>query len=222
MREENVVPRLVIIGSRGIGREVLWVVRDCNRAGSDWDILGFIDDDIKVHGKTFCDLPVVGGLEWIRSNMSTNLWGICAIGNTETRYQIHQKASSIGLKFATLIHPSVRMSQYVEIGEGVVICAGCILTTQISIGDHVYINLNCTIGHDTRIDNYVNCAPACNISGGVHLNQGAHLFTGVKIGPGVNVGNWSQIGAGSVVLKDVPDNVTVAGIPAKIIKRNRG
>ena len=103
-------------------------------------------------------------------------------------------------------------------GKGVVITAGNIITSQIRIGDHVFLNLGCTVGHDAILERYVNCAPNCNISGNVKLCEGAHLGTGVQVLPGVRVGEWTTVGAGAVVIHDLPANVVAAGVPARIIR----
>ena len=91
-----------------------------------------------------------------------------------------EKANDIGLKFCSVIHPSAKMSQYIDVGKGTIITAGNILTTQIKIGNHVIINLDCTIGHDSIIEDYCTILPGCHISGGdyrsfSHINILRHL-----------------------------------------------
>ena len=80
------------------------------------------------------------------------------------------------------------------------------------------LNLACTVGHDTVIGDYSSFMPTCNISGEVNIGEGVYCGTGAKIINQKNVGKLSTIGAGAVVIKDVPDYAVVAGVPAKIIK----
>jgi sugar O-acyltransferase (sialic acid O-acetyltransferase NeuD family) len=190
-----------------------------NRKDKHFDILGFVDEDEQKWGQSICDLPVLGGLEWISANLSSDLVTVCGIGNTLIRSHIIGKCRRIGTRFATLIHPSVQMSRYVEVGDGVVICAGCVVTTQVQLKNHVYLNSNCTVAHDTLLEQYVNCAPSCNISGDVHLQEGAHLGTGVQVIPGRTVGKYTTVGAGAVVIRDLPSWSVAVGVPAKVIKR---
>ena len=210
--------KLVIFGSGGLGREVLWVVREMNQKRKQFEILGFIDDNPALWGKKLDDLPVWGGIDWLSENKAEEFCGITGIGNTKARKAIHLKIRDLDIPFINLIHPSVLMSQYVEMGKGIVITAGNIITSQIRIGDHVFLNLGCTVGHDAILERYVNCAPSCNISGNVTLCEGAHLGTGVQVLPGVRVGEWTTVGAGAVVIDDLPANVVAAGVPARIIR----
>jgi len=211
--------KLVIFGAGGLAREVLWVARDINSECETYDILGFIDDNPDFSNKRLSDLPVLGGFEWLENNFSSEILGVCGIGNTVIRRKIAERANAIGLKFATLIHPSVMYSKYVEIGEGVVICAGNIITTQIELHDHIFLNLGCTVGHDAILEKYVNCAPSCNISGDVTLEEGAHLGTGVQVIQGLRIGKYTTVGAGAVVIKNLPPYSVAVGMPAIVKKK---
>lgn len=96
---------------------------------------------------------------------------------------------------------------------------GAVLTTGIYVEKGVLINLNCTIGHETVIEEFVELSPGTNISGNCYI--GAHTFIGTNatILPKIRIGNHVVIAAGAVVTKDVPDQTMVAGIPA-IIKKD--
>lgn len=213
--------KLVIFGAGGLGREVLWAAREMNRNRKQFNILGFIDDGEETWGQNLDNVPVLGGFDWIEEHWSHDLRGICGIGNTAVRKKIHQRAVQIGLEFTNVIHPSVLMSSHVELGKGVVITAGNILTSQIEVRNHVFLNLSCTVGHDAILESYSNCAPSCNISGDVRLKEGAHLGTGVQVIQGVTVGEWTTIGAGAVVIRDLPPESVAVGVPAKVIKTKR-
>jgi serine acetyltransferase len=100
----------------------------------------------------------------------------------------------------------------------VVIGAGSIFTNQIRIESHVHINLDCTVGHDAILWDFVTLAPGVHVSGNVVLGEGAYLGTGANVLEKINVGEWSVVGAGSTVIKNVPPNATVVGVPGNIIK----
>lgn len=218
MRANN-IKKVVILGAGGFARETLWVFRDANEEKNEWEVLGFIDDNKENHGKIICDLSVIGGFEWFNKNNYNDLYVINAIGSPKTKKKAIHKAMKRNLKFCSIVHPSVRMSKYIKIGEGTIITAGNILTTQIKIGNHVIINLDCTVGHDSIIEDYCTVAPGVHISGYVHFEEGVDFGTGAVIIQGVTVGAWSIIGAGAAVVSDIPSNVTAVGIPAKVIKQ---
>lgn len=210
--------KVVILGAGGFAREVLWVFREANEINQQWEALGFIDENPENQGKAICDLPVLGSFEWFKTVDKSNIKVICGTGSPRTKQHLAEKAESLGLEFCSVIHPNVRMSEYVEIGKGTVITAGNIITTQVKIGNHVSLNLDCTIGHDDVIEDYCNIAPGAHISGNVTLKEGVNFGTGAVILQGVTVGKWSIIGAGAAVINDIPDNVTAVGVPAKVIK----
>jgi sugar O-acyltransferase (sialic acid O-acetyltransferase NeuD family) len=209
----------VIIGAGGLGREVYWVLCDLNQRKETWKVLGFIDLEPELHGKIICDIPVLGDFKWFETVANKkDLKAICASGSPITRHAFVQEVEKAGCGFLSLIHPSVQHSKFVEIGTGSVIAAGCILTTQIKIGNHSYVNIDTTIGHDTNIDDYVNISPGCHISGRVTIKEGADIGTGAVVIPKVTIGKWATVGAGAVVIDDVPDNAVVVGTPAEVIK----
>ena len=134
--------------------------------------------------------------------------------------KIIQKVTEINpnIKFAILIDPSVVKSDLVEIGEGSIICAHTIITVNIKIGKHVIINLDCTVGHDAVLYDFVTLYPSANISGITEIGPCSELGTGMQIIQGKRIGAYTIVGAGAVVVKDIPDASTAVGNPAKPIK----
>jgi sugar O-acyltransferase (sialic acid O-acetyltransferase NeuD family) len=135
-----------------------------------------------------------------------------------------EKVAGLGFLFETIIHPHVERSQWIEVGDGTVICAGNILTTNIVLGNHVQINLDCTIGHDVIMGDYATLAPGVHISGCVHLGKRVYVGTGAVILNGTQeepilIDDDAVIGAGACVTKSVPAGLTVVGVPAKPLQR---
>jgi sugar O-acyltransferase (sialic acid O-acetyltransferase NeuD family) len=210
------VQKVVILGAGGFAREVLWLLRDANAEKLQWDILGFIDEDVGNHGKVLCDLPVLGDFEFFKGAAEAEVKLICGVGSPKIKKHFVKKAKEMGLSFCSVIHPSARMSRYVDIGEGTLIAANSIITTQVKVGACVTVNLNCTVGHDCIIEDYCTIAPGTSISGNVTLKEGVDLGSQSVILQGLTVGRWSTIGAGGVVIEDVPESVTAVGVPAKV------
>ena len=216
--------KIVILGAGGLARETLMVIKQANREKvppSEQEILGFIDENPKNHGKLLNGYPVLGDFDWFSTVDTTDIRAVCGIGNNEARAKVTKKAESLGIKFTNVIHPNVQISDSVKLGKGIIICAGNIITCNIEIGNHVYTNLDCTIGHDTILEDYVNLSPGVHVSGNSRLLEGSHVFTGAVIIPGVTIGKWSIIGAGAVVLENIPDYAVAVGVPAKVIKHRK-
>lgn len=209
---------LIIIGASGFGREVAWLVERINQTRPTWNLLGFIDDNEPLWGQKVNRYKVLGGCKNLVDY--PDVYVVCAIGASKIRQKILTKINDIHpiAKFATLIDPSVIKSDLVVIGEGSIICAHTILTVNITIGKHVIINLDCTVGHDAILQDFVTLYPSVNISGMTNTGTCTEIGTGTQIIQGKTIGSFSIVGAGSTVVKDIPDKCTAVGSPAKPIK----
>lgn len=209
---------IVIFGASGFGREVAWLIERINKLRSTWNLLGFIDDDDAIQDRDINGYKVLGKTG--DAGKYPGAFFVCAVGASAVREKIvrNLKAVNPDIKFATLIDPSVEMSELVEIGEGTIICAHTIITVNISIGEHVIINLDCTVGHDVVLKDFVTLYPSVNVSGITNIGHAAELGTGMRIIQGKAVGEYSIVGAGAVVVKDIPSKCTAVGSPAKPIK----
>jgi serine acetyltransferase len=100
-------------------------------------------------------------------------------------------------------------------GEGTIVTAGNHMTTGISLGRFVIVNLACTLGHDVTIRDFSTIMPGSNISGYVSIGEGTLIGTGAKVLQHLVIGNNSKIGAGAVVTRNVGDNIVAVGVPAR-------
>lgn len=209
---------LLILGAGGFGRETAWIVERINRQNPEWNILGFIDDNEEICGNTINNYSVIGNCEKILD--FPNAYIVCAVGAAKVRKTIIDKVKKIkpNTRFAILIDPSVEKSDFASIGEGTIICAHTIISVNVTIGEHVIINADCTVGHDAMINNFVTLYPSVNVSGTTEIGTCSELGVGMQIIQGKKIGSYSIIGAGAVVIKDIPDKCTAVGSPAKPIK----
>lgn len=209
---------IAIFGVGGFGREVLTLIQDINKAVLTYRIVGFFDDGHQ-KGEVINGYPVLGKSEDL-NNWSTPICVAVSIGLPKIKKIVLDKIHNKNVSFPTLIHPSVIIGdpKYVEIGKGCIICAGVIITTNITIKDFVILNLQCTVGHDVVVANYSAFMPACNISGEVSIDEGVYCGTGVKIINQTSIGEYSIIGAGAVVTKPIPGHCTAVGVPARVVK----
>lgn len=206
---------IVIVGAGGFGREVVWLVEDINKKNNEWNIVGFVDDNEDLQGIEINGYNVVGNVEWLKNQ---ELYAIIAIGDPVIKKKVIDRIKDSKNKYPVLIHPNVICSDKVSIGEGTIICASNIITVNIEIGKHVIINLDCTIGHDAVIGDYTTILPSVNVSGFVKTEECVSVGTGSAIIQGVSIGKNTVVGAGAVVVRDLPANCTAVGAPAKPIK----
>ncbi|MCH9688877.1 MAG: acetyltransferase [Deltaproteobacteria bacterium] len=210
---------VVIIGAGGHGRELADVARACIEAGRPWRLRGLVDDDPTLHGRTFCDLTVLGSVDWLRDHIDEPVVTVVGIGDPHVRRRVARRAAAWGVRWATLVHPDAVLTPYVELGPGVVITAGCVLTNSIVLGPHAHLNRRATVGHDSKVGAYVHLAPGSTLSGTTTIGEGSVVGTHACLLPGVSVGPWSMVGAGAVVCETIPANVTAVGVPARVVSR---
>jgi len=202
---------LYILGAGGFAREVYF-----HTLGSDWKIDAFIDDvtefsELELASNT---LPVVK--KWADLTEGEFLIGV---GDPSVKRAMVSKALEAGLKPApTFVHPRAEV-QDAKIGKGGIITPGCMVTTNVFIGDYVILNLNTTVGHDAIIRDYATCNPGCSVSGNVTLLESVNLGTGTVVRDGIRVAPGVTAGAQSCIVKDVEDpGSLIAGVPAKKLK----
>lgn len=148
------------------------------------------------------------------------------IGENLIRQKIMLKFAN-RVKFVNIIHPDaslgLQQAEKLNRSTGIIICAGARFTNNISVGNFCIFNLNCTIGHDCIVEDFVNVAPGANISGNVHIGSFSWIGTGAAVNQGkfddkLRIGRNTTVGSGSVVTKSCDENAVYAGIPARRIK----
>lgn len=208
--------KLAIVGSGGFAREVLTLINAINSNTPQYEVIGFVGEDKSqsVHG-----YPIIGNDDEVNITQEP-LSIVISVGEPGLKAKIRSKYNNPVISFPTLVHPSVIIGdkESIKVGQGCIICAGCILTTDINIKDFVTLNLQCTVGHDTVIGDYSSFMPSVNISGEVDIKEGVYVGTGAKIINQVEIGEHTIVGAGAVVAKSLPANCTAIGVPAKPIK----
>ena len=166
------------------------------------------DDNPALWGSQVLGVPVVGPLASIGKSRRSAVIGF---GDNRLRQKI---AADLPLKWLTLIHPSAVVHESVKLGEGTVVFAGAIIQPDCVLGAHNIVNTGASVDHDCMLGDFVHISPGAHLAGGVHVEDGAFLGIGSVAIPRTRVGGWSTVGAGGVVVRDLPADVIAMGVPA--------
>jgi sugar O-acyltransferase (sialic acid O-acetyltransferase NeuD family) len=199
---------IAIIGAGGFGCEVFHLLdKDL------YECVGFIDY------KNNASLPVsvIGHENEMTDLINKHNFSTCliAIGDLGTRKYIYSKIKEHPISFPEMIDLSVKCFSK-KIAVGVIIYPSVVIMNDCEIGKFTLINSGVTLGHNVVIGDYCNINPGVNLAGRIIIGNNVFIGIGASIKENVIIGNNAVIGAGSVVLKDVQENTTVYGVPAKV------
>jgi UDP-perosamine 4-acetyltransferase len=206
------------IGAGGHAKVILEILRNDPR----YQLTGLLDCNRELWGKEIAGVPVLGGDELLKKLFAGGarhaFIGVGTTGNATPRRKLYETAIRMGFEFVPAIHPQAIVSPGAKIGKGIAIMAGAIINVGVSTGDNVIINTGAVVEHDCSIGDHTHIATGALLAGGVRVGSCSHVGIGASVRQGVNIGNNAVVGAGAVVVKDVPDNVIVAGVPARFLK----
>ncbi|WP_236831619.1 acetyltransferase [Blastococcus sp. KM273128] len=217
---------VVIIGAGGFGREVHDVIEATNAAAAgqsvsqSYEVVGFLDDGhtdaALIHER---GLSVLGPVSYL-ADLAADVQFVIAIGDGQVRRRLDMWASELGRQSPVVVHPTAVVGNHrVVMGPGTILCAGTIVTTNVRLGRHVHLNLGVTVGHDSVLGDYVTVNPNASVSGNAVLEESVNLGTCASVIQGRRVAARTTVGAGAVVARDLPPDVTAVGMPAVALRR---
>jgi len=202
--------KLLILGAGGHGK----VVADIASMIKKWDSISFLDDREDL--KEVIGFPVIGKLKDYILYKNEFKYAFVAIGNNALRLDWLERLDREGFIIPVIIHPQSTISRFSKIEAGTVLMAGTVVNACVAIGRGCILNTCCSIDHDCIVDNGAHISPGSHIGGTVTIGSCVNIGIGSNISNNITIGSSSIIAAGAAVVQNVPDNVMVAGVPAKI------
>lgn len=186
----------------------------------DYQIIGFIDDDSNLKNTDINNVRVLGNFDYLLNHIDKHVNVFVPIGNNEVRTKLLEKIICAGFKTPNYIHKNTLIHPSVRLGKCVYILPGTHIMPYSIIGDFVLISMGVNIAHHTQIKNSCFFSQGTNIGASIVFEKSVFCGIGATVMTGVqSVGANVTIGAGAVIIKDVPDNVTVVGNPGRILER---
>jgi len=206
---------IFVYGAGGHSKVVIDAIRS---SLMDVQILGVIDDDVALHGSVYSGHPVLGGfveLQRYDNNRRHKDYGvIVAIARNDIRKHIYSKVSQLDCDLISVVHLSAQIAKDVTIGPGSMIMATAVLNPDVTLGTGVVINTGAIIEHDCVVHDFVHVGPGAVFGGAVEVCEDSLVGLGARVLPFIRIGKGATVAAGSVVIRDVPDGITVVGVPA--------
>lgn len=205
--------KVIIIGAGGHGRVVL----DALLAGQEHRVIGLLDDREGLIGQKIRGVPVIGNIKSIDTDMykaDKDIGIVIGIGDNQCRTRIYSLVRDKGFNLINALHPAAVISPEIRLGRGIVALANSVINCGSIVEDNVIINTSASVDHDCHIGKHAHIAPGVHLAGNVSVGEGSFLGVGTVVIPGVNIGKWAIAAAGAVVIRDVPDNILVKGVPA--------
>ena len=210
--------RVLIIGPGPQARSI----PDIIAASGNYELIGFVDMAnerrfLRGDGTRF---PIYEGTQFpeeLRAKLG-EFSVLITVDRKGIRQQLIEQVRQAGLPLANILHPSAVISPSARLSGGILIAPGVIIGPGASIGNHVIINSAATIDHDSIVQDDVIISPGVHLAGYVTVKSGTFIGIGACSVPGVTIGVNCTIGAGAVIISDIPDNVVAAGVPAKVIR----
>lgn len=212
--------RLLIYCAGGFGREILDVARRANAATRRWNTIGFVDDAEGVSGTRIHDAPVVSFAELCAEGDRQEVEVVIGHGEPTVRRILMEKLDQHGFTLGTVVDPSSFVSDYADIGDGVVITSYCSVAVSAKLGRNVALNTKAIVGHDIQIGDNTVISSLVNVGGACVVGAESYIGMGTQIKEGLKVGREVIIGMASAVYHDIPDGMIAMGNPARPIRRN--
>ena len=206
---------LIIIGAGAYGREAFTLGRESRGYGTEFVIKGYLDSNLDAFKDYNGYPPVLGTVEeYIIQDHDVF---ICAIGGIQQKKKTVNQILAKNGSFINLIHKSAYIGDFVKMGTGIFMGYDTVISNDTHIDDFVLINSRALIGHDCRIGKYSLIGVSAFVAGNVDIGEDTTLHPKVSLMRGISVGRKSTVGLGAVAVKDIKENSTVFGNPAKQI-----
>jgi acetyltransferase EpsM len=210
----SAVKKIVIVCAGSQGTIVADILQRAQEAGAAAEPIGFVDDTPSLNGTTMLDLPILGPIDSLPQIEHDAV--VVAIGDNHTRRVITERLIAAGETLATAIHPFVSIAPSAKIGEGSMLSAGALVLPRAILGRGVLLNTKASVDHDSVMGDFSHVSAGGTVGANCRIGEETLIALGASVTSWRTVGARTTIGGGAVVVRDIPDDVTAWGVPARV------
>lgn len=213
---------IILAGAGGCMREIIWQLQEQKKEKPIWNVAGYVDCREPEHGTGIVvgeqQITYLGNDDFLLKKTEPVNVVIC-VGSPVLRKRIAERlAANANIYFPNLILGNTQICDDVKMGIGCIISMDARISTNVNMGNFVFINIGSMVCHDGCLEDFVTLSPDVKLAGGVRVGAGSDLGMGSKVIQGIRIGENVIAGAGSVVVQDVEDGCTIVGVPARRIR----
>jgi sugar O-acyltransferase (sialic acid O-acetyltransferase NeuD family) len=215
--------RTQVVGLGGGGHAK--VVIEILQSNNDMELCGLLDSNPELRGGSILGFPILGDDQLLPELAGRGVKhffvGVGTTGDTGPRRRIYDKGIEHGMTPINAIHRSSIISESCQLGAGVTIMAGAVINACARLGANVIVNTGAIVEHDCVLQDHVHVATGAQLAGNVQVGAMSHIGAGATVRQGIRIGEGAIVAAGAVVINDVDSGATVAGVPARILKKQK-
>lgn len=204
--------RLIIVGAGDHGRVLADIARN-----TGWERIGFVEPGGVRAGaaRDGAGPDIEGDLDHPEAWLAGVDGFAVGLGDNRRRAEAWERCLALGIRPATLRHPSATLLGGAVLEEGAQVCAVAVIGVDAIVAGNAIVNTGASVDHDGRVGKHAQIGPGSHLAGRVVVGEGAFIGTGTAVIPGRTIGRWATVGAGAAVVDDVADGARVGGVPAR-------
>lgn len=207
--------KLLIIGAGSVGK---FIAYNINQFTESFEIIGFLDDDVRKHDSVIAGYKVLGSVEKLDQYSGSGIALVWGIAFPAMKKKLFQKYQNLSFEFPNFIAKTAWISEAVTFGKGCIVYPGTAINYETAITDFVVINMNCSLGHNCTIQSFTSLAPGVNLGGNTSIGCCVEMGIGASTVQSTVIGNNAIVGGQAMVVSNVSESDVVIGIPAKSCK----